>query len=111
MENKLYNLKSLEKIAGGNTDFIQKMIDLFLKITPVHVEEIKSHFKNKKYKEIGDVAHGMKPSIDQMGIISLYQTIRDLENEGKNNGRAEKIEKLIKEIDEVLSEVCLQLVV
>lgn len=109
MEDKLYDLTSLKKIAGGNQDFISKMITLFSEITPKHVEEMKICLIENDFEAIGKIAHGMKPSIDQMGIKSLYQTIRDLEKNGKENTNTNQIPNLITEVENVINTVCQQL--
>lgn len=109
MENKLYSLTSLEKISGGNNDFIKKMITLFMEITPKNVQELKLAVQNKKYEEAGKIAHSMKPSLDQMGITSLHQTIRDLEKLKTEELDHRNIQPLISKLDETLKQVYNQL--
>lgn len=109
MENKLYNLKSLKKIAGDNQEFIEKMIDLFCSITPSHVTQLKKNWEEKNFKKVGEIAHGMKPSIDQMGIYTLHETIRKVEKVGKEAFDQQEIEKEINKLSNTIDQVVNQL--
>lgn len=85
------------------------MITLFSEITPKHIDEMKSYLIEKNYQAIGNIAHGMKPSIDQMGIKTLHKTIRDLEKNSKEELKLEQLPNLIKEVETVVNLVCKQL--
>ena len=109
MENRLYNLSSLEKISGGNTDFIKKMIQLFKEITPKSVQQLKEAIHNNEPEEAGKIAHSMKPSIDQMEISSLHQTIRELERLKSEPIKPEEVDSLVHKLETTLDTVYKQL--
>lgn len=109
MEDKLYDLTSLNKIAGGNSDFINKMIALFTEITPKHISDLKEKIKHNDLEEAGRIAHGMKPSIDQMGIKTLYDTVREIEKCGESNISPDALTGLVTKLDTTINEVCNQL--
>jgi PAS domain S-box-containing protein len=83
MDNKpasrLYELSKLEQIAGNNKPFIQKMIRLFIQQAPSDVAEMAASFASGDMVKVKSVAHRMKPSIDNLGISSLYDLIREIE--------------------------------
>lgn len=75
----LYDLKKLENIAQHNQSFILKMVTLFSRQAPADVHEIETAFEKEDYQTVRSVAHRMKPSIDNMGIVSLHDLIREIE--------------------------------
>lgn len=76
----LYDLSILERISSGNGTFVKKMITLFIKQGPADSALLQEAFGQKDYARLRSVAHRMKPSIDNMGITGIKETIRELEN-------------------------------
>jgi len=101
----LYDLSKLEKIARGNQQFIDKMVQLFIDQTPKYVEELKSAYKKGDYSIVKAVAHKIKPSIDTMGIDILKDEIRAIEKNAELLKSSEQMEKLISKLDSVINEV------
>ena len=77
-EEKLYSLSQLESLSGGDEVFINKMVDMFLELTPQTIESLKETYANDELEAMGGAAHKIKPTIDMMGIETIKQTIRDL---------------------------------
>jgi len=110
MDNKpiapLYELNKLERIAQNNQPFILKMVTLFTRQAPADVTEIEAALEKHEYNSLRSVAHRMKPSLDNMGIQSLYEVIREIElfNEAETSASelATKIGLLRKTVDEVV---------
>lgn len=82
-EAALYDLTTLETIAQGNTDFVRKMIDLFLHQTPPMLDQMKEALLQNDLSTISGLAHKMKPSLDNLGIVSLKEVIRTIEKAGE----------------------------
>ena len=74
-----YSLAKLNKIANGNAQFIDKMIQLFIDTTPADIENIRNHFKMGKYEEVSQIAHKLIPSIDYICTKPLDEEIRKIE--------------------------------
>ncbi len=91
----LYNLSSLQEIARGDQDFIQKMIRLFCEQSIQIVGQIRQSFNAGQFKEMGEAAHKLKPSIDSLRIHSLEKIIRDIEMAGKENAPTENLAEQI----------------
>lgn len=91
----LYNLSSLQEIARGDQDFIQKMIRLFCEQSIQIVGQIRQSFDAGQLKEMGEAAHKLKPSIDSLRIHSLEKIIRDIEMAGKENAPTENLAEQI----------------
>jgi YesN/AraC family two-component response regulator len=109
MENKptvpLYDLKKLESIAQNNQSFILKMVSLFSRQAPADVREIETAFEKQDYPSVRSVAHRMKPSIDNMGIISLHGLIREIELFNEAESTIPKLEMNIRELSETIRQV------
>jgi len=84
VDTALYDLSNLETIAQGNTAFVRKMIDLFLDQTPPMLVQMNEAFLQNDLSTVSGLAHKMKPSLDNLGIISLKEVIRIIEKAGKS---------------------------
>lgn len=108
-QDKLYDLSQLISLSGGNADFVNKMVQMFLEMTPEIVGRINNGYAENNLDEVGAAAHKIKPTIDMMGIILLKDVIRQLENNAKNRTNLDSIPNLIQEVNEVLNRVMQQL--
>jgi HPt (histidine-containing phosphotransfer) domain-containing protein len=79
----LYDLSQLIAISRGNEVFVKKMVDIFCEQTPVLLTQMEEAFHTNDLERMGEIAHKMKPSIDNLNIIRLKQVIRDIEHTGK----------------------------
>jgi len=105
-ETPLYDLTNIKTLSRGDQSFVNKMIEIFVEHTPTSVTEIKVAFENQDYLTISKIAHRMKPSIDNMGIHSLKNPIRELESSAKMEVVDDKkVELLIENIENTLVKV------
>jgi HPt (histidine-containing phosphotransfer) domain-containing protein len=79
MKNKLYNLELIQLMANGDKTFVEKMVSLFIELTPALLNRLKLGIEIQDYKEIKLASHKMISSIDMMGIETLKPVIRSLE--------------------------------
>jgi PAS domain S-box-containing protein len=103
--NGLYDLTKLEAIARGNTSFVNKMVNLFKEQAPATMLEIEEAYAQQNFEKVGKLAHRLKPSIDNMGISSLKETIRDMETNAVAYGHSEKLSLLISETRNCIQQV------
>ncbi|QDK81321.1 PAS domain S-box protein [Spirosoma sp. KCTC 42546] len=101
----LYDLSKLKRLARGDESFITKMINLFVGYGPESVNEIKEAYAIGDFEKISKTAHRMKPSLDNLGIISLTETIRTIEAKADVYGASEQLEQLIDKLDKVITKV------
>jgi len=109
MSDRLYNLHQLIELSDGNMEFVKKMARMFTDMAAVYIIEIQIALRNEEYEKIGNESHKMKPSIDMMGIVSLKERIRELEQWGKNRENIDRIPVVLKEVVATLDDVCDQL--
>lgn len=109
MVEPLYNLNQLEQIAKGNKEFVKKMVALFINQAPSSMKEIEDAYHSKDYEKIMKIAHRLKPSIDNMGIVSIKNDIRELEKNIDNYVASDTLELYIKKIGQVIDSVVVEL--
>jgi len=109
VQEQLFDLSQLRIIARGDTDFLMKLTQLFIEQTPVAIQEMISAYNSEDYMSVADIAHRIKPSIDNMGIITLKEPIREIEKFAEIYKNTGKLETLITEIDVVVRSVVRQL--
>ncbi len=105
-DTPLFDLSNIKTLSRGDQSFVNKMVEIFIDHTPTSIAEIKTAFEQKDYTTISKIAHRMKPSIDNMGIQTLKNPIRELESKSKaeNTDRME-IATLINIIENTLERV------
>lgn len=109
MSEQVYNLSQLEELAGGNTDFVDSMVDTFLEHTPGQLEEILQAYKSSDLITVGSVAHKIKPNIELFGINAIKQDIRVVEEKGKQGLMDDALEESVKRVELYLREAFNQL--
>ncbi len=104
--DNLYNLSKLYEIGRGDVSFVNKMIQIFVDYTPTTLNEISTALQNNDFIQISRLAHRMKPSIDNLGIVSLLNTVKDLELETKKEDvNKPLIEELVNYLQVILTKV------
>jgi PAS domain S-box-containing protein len=81
----LYDLSKLREISRGDTLFLHKMISIFAEQTPIAISDMKAALAAGQWDSMSKLAHRIKPSIDNMGIISLQSVVRDIESKAKSD--------------------------
>ena len=95
----LYDISELEQMAQGNTEFIAKMINVFLETTSESLVQLLDAFETRDLQTVSALAHKIKPSIDLMGISSLHEVVRDIEAKAKSG---DEINVLVQKLQEDL---------
>tara|TARA_R110002049_G_scaffold16388_8_gene65343 strand:+ start:688 stop:3516 length:2829 start_codon:yes stop_codon:yes gene_type:complete len=100
----LYSLEKLSTISRGDQTFISKMVAIFIQQTSSAIEEMKEAEATNDYDRIRKLAHKLKPSLDNLQIDSLKETVRKLECIGKGYD-LEELNQLNLQFCNVLDEV------
>ncbi len=106
---KLYSLETLYNISQNDEKFVRDMVKLFSDQTREILHDIKTALEKNDYAQVSALAHKIKPGIDNMGITSLKQTIRQLETESKKDPQPKNIQTIFMEVERVLTLVLTQL--
>ncbi len=108
-DKPLYDLSKLRDVSRGNEEFIQKMLQVFIRESVIAVEQIKEAYANNDIEKIKITAHRIKPSVHNMGINSLTEDILKLESFDITTNNKESLLSLINNLDEIINKVIMQL--
>ena len=75
----LHDLKQLIALSRGNEAFVERMTSIFIGLAEESIVALKAAREKANYDELRSAAHKLKPSLQQMGIESLYHVVRDVE--------------------------------
>lgn len=108
-EKVKYDLSSIIAISRGDEEFVNKMIELFVKQTLDACDDLENYIRENNYKEISKLIHKIKPNIEGMGITFILDEIRELELLCENSNDKKNIEIIVINIIKVLKEVVVEL--
>jgi CheY-like chemotaxis protein len=103
-----YSLQKLRKIGQGDEAFVAKMVAIFIQLAIISIEGLQDAQKEKDYKKIGEIAHKIKPSFDNLEIFALKENVRKLEKI-ENETPLEELPALVEEFCGVLEVVIAKL--
>ena len=86
------------RISGGDSDFVKRMVQLFLDTMPEALTEMEATTKDERWDVLSKQAHKLKSTIDSMGITSLKQLVRNIESNGKTNTNTSEIPGMVREL-------------
>ncbi len=108
-ETPLFDLEPLRQLSGGDESFIKHMLGVFDKLVQETTYDLKSALEEKDWKKASKAAHKIKPSLDQLRIESLRDTVREIEAFPKKDvvdyDISEKINEMIHTLNKVTSQL------
>lgn len=102
VESPLYDLSQLESISRGSKEFIDKMINLFIELVPESMLELKMAYQAGEFVQVSRVAHRIIQTIHNMGIVSLKEVLREIEQFADTYKKSEKLSSLINQLEATL---------
>jgi len=101
----LFDLEQLRQISHGDEKFIAKMVAMFVQTAPASIAAMKSALQTNDFAKVKSIAHGLKPSIDSFGIVSMKTRIRDIESFPFETNALGQLHQLIDESNSIISNV------
>lgn len=99
--NLQVDLTYLNEIAGGDSEFMIDMIDIFLEQTPVYTEQLIAALNDKDWKTVGDIAHKIKPTLAFMGANRANEQMALIEQNARTESNLEDIAREFAEVKAV----------
>ena len=96
------NLDYLKEITGGEPEIIKEFIQLFFDQLPEFKDGMTKYLAEKKWKELGDLAHKAKSSVMTFGMNELGHRLKELQ---LKTIQLEDIESYAEYVDEFLNEI------
>jgi HPt (histidine-containing phosphotransfer) domain-containing protein len=100
-----YDLSQLIAISNGNELFVKKMVDIFCDQTPLMLKTMLDAYQAGDLKRMAEIAHKIKPSIDNLKITSVTQRIREIEKTGSRELENVSLEEILFETETMLTDV------
>lgn len=102
---KLYDITKMTGLCGGDTEFLKKMIEIFIQQSRTSTKQIKEAMAVRDLKTVFQISHKIKPGIDNLGIECLKTQIREIEKDAKTGVYSTKLENLVSYTDDILKKV------
>lgn len=102
---KLYSLDDIAAMSDNDAEFIATMKGIFEEEMLISLEKLNKAFAEHDLNTIRVTAHTMKPTIDNMHILSIKQEIRELEYMAAANKNPEELLPLKQKVETVILEV------
>ena len=94
-----YDLSKLKKMMGDDKNSLDRMIRLFIELTPNAIRLIKQSYSDHKIDEVYRIAHSLKPSVDLIGIHEMKVDIREIEELAKKGEETEVLARIIDKVE------------
>ena len=104
-EEKLYDLDFVNEMAGGNQEFVQQLLTLFIQTVPESVKLINQYYEKNDLHSLGKEAHKLKSTINTVQVPSFIDKIKDMEIIGKTGEGKERLPELMKDFNDVIPKV------
>lgn len=95
----LYDLSKLKKMMGDDKNGLNRMILLFIELTPNAIHSIKQSYYDHKIGEVYRIAHSLKPSVDLIGIHEMKVDIRQIEELAKKREETNALAQIINKVE------------
>lgn len=87
----VFDLSELEKASGGNSEFIKRMVNVFMTTSFAGATNLLTYAKNGNLHKAGATAHRLAPSFEQMGVIELAAMLRQIEEWSADETNSQRI--------------------
>ena len=78
-QSRYTNLAYLKEITGGEPEVMNEFIQMFFDQLPEFRDGLTAHLANKKWKELGELAHKAKSSVMTFGMNNLGLRLKELQ--------------------------------
>jgi len=99
---KHIDLTYLKELSNGSNKFINQMITIFLKETPVAIDNVEKYLNTSNWDALRAAVHKIKPSFSFMGIKELEEVINSVERYSETKTNLDQIPAMISKIKSVL---------
>ena len=97
---RITNLEYLKEITGGEPEIIKEFIQLFFEQLPEFKNGMTHYLAEKKWKELGELAHKAKSSVMTFGMNELGYRLKELQLKTQ---KLEDVESYPEYVDEFMS--------
>ena len=106
---KHINLNYLNTIADGSNAFVKEMLLMLSSEMPSLLEEMQTTLQEKNWHRLNRIAHKLKPHFEMLGINSVYEDIRSIENFSLEQTNLEQIPDLVNKVIDTCQQALVEL--
>lgn len=110
-DNELYDLSTLISISGDDMEFVKDILSTYINECDNYLEQLQDFYENKKWEQLGKLAHKFNSSVDSIGIKNGKTILKNIElecrgekNEGNIKGNLDLITNIAIEVKRSLVE-------
>jgi len=92
------NLAYLKSLSGGNTDFEERMINLFLEEVQADLNDMQIAFQQQDLHVIPRIAHKLKSSLPLVGLNELIPLLAEMESLKEEDAIDELVKKQLEHL-------------
>ena len=101
-QSRYTNLDYLKEITGGEPEIMKEFIQMFFDQMPEFRDGMTKYLADKKWKELGEIAHKAKSSVMTFGMNELGLRLKDLQLKTQ---KLEDIESYPVFVEEFMTEI------
>jgi PAS domain S-box-containing protein len=94
----------IDDIADGNEEFKTELIETFIDSTSKGLEQLEAAIASNDYRKISQIAHFIKGSASNLGMISIAAIAQDLELIGHNQKEA-NMKEILESMQSLLTQI------
>lgn len=106
---KLYDLAMIHGLSGGDEAFIRQMVELFIETMPASTQELQATLDQQQWDAMGKLAHKLKSTTGSMGMNSIKDEIKAVEQNCKKNENLDQTPDLVRKVIVVINQTVAQL--
>lgn len=104
INEKLYSLDELKRLANGDQKFMRDMLSLFLTTTREGIEDIRTSISKKDWPAVREHAHKISAPCKHIDAMQCWELLKQLEEQAKN-GDGKAVTGSFSRLDKVVSEL------
>lgn len=108
-DTKRYDLTYLRQTFRDDESQIKRMIEIFIQQVNEAIEGIQTEYLANNLEKVSEIAHKIKPSIDNMGITELRNVTRFIEKTAKEKMKTQELDEQINQLIETLQVIVIEL--
>lgn len=97
-DDKSYDLTFLNKISGGDDNFILEMITTFKSVAPEYLRKANEYYNSGLIDALSKETHRFIPGVSFLGAKSLEEDLLLVEDFTKRNVNLERLPELLEKI-------------
>lgn len=105
----IINLEYLRETTVDNPKLIKEIINIFLEQTPGFLSRLEDSVISQNWAEVKAVAHKMKPTVNYVGVLSIENIIKNIEDFSEQRIKLDEIPSLLLELKNVCERAFIEL--